>query len=86
MCGYELNEQAEDALVKLNARPVREGANLRIINVDAQSGLLFKTRVDEVWLASPIQVYLDLQRHHGRAPELAEHLREEKDWFLDEQT
>jgi hypothetical protein len=37
--------------------------------------LLSRQRVDGVWLASPIQTYLDLVRAEGRAKELAEHLR-----------
>jgi hypothetical protein len=31
--------------------------------------------VDGIWLASPIQTYLDLVRAEGLATELAEHLR-----------
>ena len=43
--------------------------------------LLFRERVGGVWLASPIQVYLDLLRGEGRAKEMAEHLRRERIGF-----
>jgi len=65
----------EAALGELGARPVNEGANLVVIDAKSPGDLLFKQRVDGVWLASPIQTYLDLVRAEGRAKELAEHLR-----------
>jgi hypothetical protein len=34
-----------------------------------------------VWLASPIQIYLDLLRGEGRSKEMAEHFREERIGF-----
>jgi hypothetical protein len=61
----------------LGARPVSEGANLVVIDAKSPGDLLFRQRVDGVWLASPIQTYLDLVRAEGRAKELAEHLRRE---------
>jgi len=39
---------------------------------------LFRQQVGGVWLASPIQVYLDLLRGEGRTKEMAEHLRRER--------
>ena len=65
----------EAALGELGARPVNEGANLVVIDAKSPGDLLFRERVDGVWLASPIQTYLDLVRAEGRAKELAEHLR-----------
>jgi predicted transcriptional regulator len=41
----------------------------------------FRQNVGGVWLASPVQVYLDLLRGEGRAKELAEHLRKERIGF-----
>ena len=71
----------EAALGELGARPVSEGANLVIIVTKSPGDLLFRQRVDGVWLASPIHTYLDLVRAEGRAKELAEHLRKERIGF-----
>ena len=71
----------EATLGELGARPVSEGANLVVIDTKSPADLLFRQRVDGVWLASPIQVYLDLVRSEGRAKELAEHLRKERIGF-----
>jgi len=60
---------------------VSEGANLAVIEAKSAGDLLFRERVGGVWLASPIQVYLDLLRGEGRAKEMAEHLRRERVGF-----
>ena len=64
---------ADAALAELDARVVTEGANLAIIETKSTGELLFREQVDGVWLASPVQVYLDLLRGEGRAKEMAEH-------------
>lgn len=69
------------AMDDLNARPVTEGANLVIIEAKSQGDLLFRERMGDVWLASPIQIYLDLLRGEGRAKEMAEHFRKERIGF-----
>ena len=71
---------AETAMAELGARIVNEGANLAIIETSADE-LLFRKSVDGVWLASPVQVYLDLLSGEGRAKEMAEHLRRERIGF-----
>lgn len=63
------------------ARVVGEGANFAVIDAKSSGDLLFREQVGGVWLASPIQVYLDLLRGEGRAKELAEHLRRERIGF-----
>jgi hypothetical protein len=68
----------EAAIRKVGARSVSKGANLEILEVKSGGDLLFREKVNKVWLASPIQVYLDLLRVEGRAKEMAEHLRREK--------
>jgi len=65
----------------LNARVVSQGANLAIIEAKSSGELLFRERIHEIWLASPIQVYLDLMRSEGRAKEMADHLRKERIGF-----
>lgn len=71
----------EAALGELGARPVSEDANLVVISTKSPGDLLFRQRVDGVWLASSIQTYLDLVRAEARAKELAEHLRKERIGF-----
>jgi hypothetical protein len=66
------------ALAALNARVVEEGANFSVIETKSAGDLLFREQIGGAWLASPIQVYLDLLRSEGRAKELAQHLRKER--------
>lgn len=77
-CRVLTSPQADAALTELGARPVNEGANLLVHRVKSMGDLLFSERLGEVWLASPILVYLDLLRGEGRAAELAAHLRMER--------
>ena len=58
-----------------------EGANLAIIEVESPGELLFREKVGGLWLASPIQIYLDLLRGEGRSKEMAEHFRKERIGF-----
>ena len=69
------------AISDLDTRTVNEGANLGVIEVKSSGELLFRERVDGLWLASPIQIYLDLLRGEGRSKEMAEHFRKEKIGF-----
>ena len=69
------------ALAALDARPVDQGANLALIEVKSPDGLLFRESAKEVWLASAVQVYLDLMRGESRAKDLAGHLRRERIGF-----
>lgn len=72
---------ADAVLAELDARGVTEGANLAIIGTKSEGELLFRQQVDGVWLASPVQTYLDLLRGEGRAKEMGEHLRRERIGF-----
>ena len=67
-----------EALADLDARVVSEGANFSIIDVKTEGDLLFRERIGDVWLASPVHVYLDLLKGEGRAKEMADHLRRER--------
>lgn len=80
-CRMVVDEAAQRALEKLDARSVDHGANLVVIDVDSVRELLFREVIGESWIASPIQVYLDLMRGEGRAKEMAEHLRTERIGF-----
>ena len=58
---------ADRALGALDARLVDQGANLVVIEVKLPGELLFRESVNGVWLASTVQVYLDLMRSEGCA-------------------
>ena len=72
---------AEAAIGQLEARVVNEGANLVLLEAKSHGDFLFRERIRDVWLASPIQVYLDLLRGEGRGKEMADHLRRERIGF-----
>ena len=72
---------ADRALGALDARFVDQGANLAVIAVKSPGELLFREFVDGIWLASAVQVYLDLMRSEGRARDMANHLRHERIGF-----
>ena len=76
-----IGTNADAAIGALGARVVDEGANLAIIEATSPGDLLFRERVGGIWLASPVQVYLDLLRGEGRSNEMAEHLRKERIGF-----
>jgi hypothetical protein len=76
-----LGANTEAAMAELGARTVHEGANVAIIETKSPGELLFRQHVGGVWLASPVQVYLDLLRGEGRAKEMADHLRKERIGF-----
>ena len=72
---------ADASIGDLDARVVNEGANLAVIEAKSPGELLFREKVDGLWLASPIQIYLDLLRGEGRSKEMAEHFRKERIGF-----
>ena len=76
-----ISPAADRALGALDARFVDQGANLALIEVKSPWELLFREFVNGIWLASAVQVYLDLMRSEGRAREMAKHLRGERIGF-----
>ncbi len=80
-CRVMASSAADLAIAELGARAVDEGFNLAAIEAGSAGDFLFRERMGGCWLASPIQVYLDLLRSEGRAKEMAEHLRREKIGF-----
>ena len=76
-----VSAEADGVLRALDAHIVDQGANLAVIEAKSPGEMLFRELVDGVWLASPVQVYLDLLRGEGRSRELAEHLRNERIGF-----
>ena len=81
-CRLLVGPAAERVLGALDARFVDRGANLAVIEVKSSGELLFRELVNGTWLASPVQVYLDLMRGEGRAREMAKHLRHERAGIL----
>lgn len=75
------NHAVEEALGDLGARSVNEGANIVITEAKSLGDFLFREKIGDIWLDSPIRTYVDLQRREGRAKELAEHLRKERIGF-----
>ncbi len=67
---------AEPALEAIDARPVSEGWNLLAINEGVE--LRFRQRIDDLWIASPLQTYFDLLTAGGRGKDAAQMLREQK--------
>lgn len=65
-------------LSAVDARPVKEGWNLGVHEIAPDTELRFRQRIDDLWVADPLQTYLDLLQGGGRAKELAQHLRAEK--------
>ena len=80
-CRLLADPAADGVLAAIDARLVGQGANLAVIEVKSPGELQFREFVDGVWLASPVQVYLDLLRGEGRAGEMAKHLRHERIGF-----
>lgn len=76
-CRMPPSKIADELLMQLGARPVSEGANLDVIETKTRGEFLFRELKESIWLASPVQVYLDLLRSEGRSRDMAEHLRKE---------
>jgi hypothetical protein len=76
-CRMAPGKGADEIVARLDARVVSEGANLDIIETKSRGEFLFKELRGSLWLASPVQVYLDLLRGDGRSRDMAEHLRKE---------
>lgn len=60
----------------VDAVEVEQGYNLLVIE-DGLSGLRFSETAGPVFIASPVQTYVDLMCASGRAPDAARHLREQ---------
>ena len=77
-CRIEPGRRQEEALERLNARPVSEGWNLGLLETRARGDVTVAESIENVRLASPLQVYLDLLQGSGRSREMAAHLRSER--------
>ncbi|MES4992403.1 hypothetical protein ACTJJ7_11385 [Phyllobacterium sp. 22229] len=77
-CRLQAGHAQEAVLETIDARPVREGWNLALVEQGSHDPFVFRQRIDDAWFADPLQTYLDLLQAGGRSKELAEHLRLEK--------
>lgn len=77
-CRLAAGPVAEAVLEFLEARPVREGWNLGIIETNFAGVFAFRQRIGDAWFAHPLETYLDLLQLGGRSKEMAEHLRAER--------
>ena len=80
-CRVLMGGAVEFSIDEIGARPVSEGANFAILEARSPGELLFREQNRGIFLASPIQVYLDLLRGEGRAKEMAAHLRQHRIGF-----
>ncbi len=62
---------------KAGLKAVEEGENVLFLTTREHWPLMFRQRVDGVWMASPVQLYLDLWAWPMRGKEQAQHLRSE---------
>lgn len=62
-------------------KPVEEGENVLLFRTKQTNPLMFRQRADEFWIASNIQLYLDLWAWPQRGKEQAQHLRLERIGF-----
>lgn len=67
-----------DALADLSLRPVNDGEAVTLYAATDRSPVLFRRQVDEAWVASDVQLYLDLYAWPRRGKEQARHLRAER--------
>ena len=77
-CRMPVGQAMHAVLNSIDARPVRDGWNLGVHELKWDGELRFRQRIDDLWVADPLQTYLDLLQAGGRAKELAQHLRTEK--------
>jgi DNA-binding transcriptional ArsR family regulator len=59
-------------------KPVEEGANVTLLLASGKALLLCRRKIEEVWVASDVQLYLDLFASPARGKEQAMHLRRER--------
>jgi len=62
-------------------QPAEEGYNVLLLATPNEGPLLYKQKVDTLWIVSDIQLYLDLSAAPGRSREQAAHLRRERIGF-----
>ncbi|WP_309708578.1 type IV toxin-antitoxin system AbiEi family antitoxin, partial [Armatimonas sp.] len=59
-------------------QPAEEGANVLFLRTKTDGAFLYRQHCEELWVASDVQLYLDLWASPGRGKEQAAHLRRER--------
>lgn len=67
----------DDVLRNAGADAVTEGQNLVLLQAKDDAPLLFRRKVNDVWVANPFRLFVDLRRDPRRGREQADHLRGE---------
>jgi hypothetical protein len=67
----------DEVLRHTGADAVAEGQNLVLLQAKDNTPLLFRREVNDVWVANPFRLFVDLRRDPRRGREQADHLREE---------
>lgn len=78
VCRLPALSALEEVLEDIDARPVGEGWNFGVIETNATYQFPFRQRINGLWMADPLQTYLDLLQTGGRARDMAKHLRSER--------
>ena len=68
----------EQVAREMNLAPVESGENIAFLATRDYSPLMFRQQIDDIFVASNIQLYLDLRAWPKRGKEQAEHLRSER--------
>jgi Transcriptional regulator, AbiEi antitoxin, Type IV TA system len=63
---------------KAGLEPVDDGANVTLMTTKARAPFLKRQSIDDLWVASDVQLYLDLSKWRARGKEQAEHLRRQR--------
>jgi len=66
-----------DVVVAAHAEVVQDGHNIVLRQVAGDAPLEFRTKVDDVWTADPLRLFLDLRQDPRRGREQADRLRHE---------
>lgn len=68
----------EAAAAAAGLRRVEEGENVTVLRSHQHAPLMFRRKVGDAWVASDVQLYLDLSAWPRRGKELAQQLRRER--------
>ncbi len=78
LCRLRSGPATDLVLDRLDARPVRDGWNLGVLEATSDADFALAENINGVWFAGPLQTYLDLLQSGGRSRDMAEHLRAER--------
>ena len=62
-------------------KAAEEGPNVLVLSARNEAPFLYRQKVDDLWIVSDVQLYLDLWASPGRGREQADHLRRERIGF-----